>query len=242
MNADRVLVAIPAYNEAATIGRVVAGIRDHLPDVDLLVVDDGSRDATREVLATLAVPTATHLSNVGYGRAIQTALTYAHRHGYAALATLDADGQHDPADLSGALQAFERDQWDMLIGSRYLRRPRYSDAPLGRRLGMSLFSGLVTLLTRDRIYDTTSGLKVIRRRAFEPLMQWHFIDFHAEAIVYLLRLGFKVGEHSITVATRAHGTSMYSALSHIKYPLKTVLMLLLGLAQASLFRRRKDDA
>jgi hypothetical protein len=72
-------------------------------------------------------------------------------------------------------------------------------------------------------------------------MQWHFIDFHAEAIVYLLRLGFRVGEHSITVARRAHGTSMYSALSHIKYPLKTALMLLLGLVQASLFRRRTDD-
>jgi glycosyltransferase involved in cell wall biosynthesis len=232
----RALVAIPAYNEEATIADVVAKSRAHLPGLDLLVVDDGSVDGTSDVLRGLGVTTARHCCNLGYGRAIQTALKFALRHGYDALITLDADGQHDPAPIGRMYEAAMRDGWDVLIGSRYVKPRTYAGSPLGRRLGMKLFSVLVHLVARQRIYDTTSGLKVIRRTVFEPLVRWHFVDFHAEAIVYLMRLGYRVGEHPITAAERRHGESMYSALSHITYPLKTSLMILLGLVEAELTR------
>jgi len=105
-------------------------------------------------------------------------------------------------------------------------------------VGMQLFSTLVRLTAGRRIYDTTSGLKIMGRQTFAPLTNWQFIDFHAEALVYLMRLGFRIGEFPITVATRSHGQSMYSTLSHVKYPLKTMLMLVLGLVQANLTRKR----
>ncbi len=108
-------------------------------------------------------------------------------------------------------------------------------------MGMQLFSVMVKLITGRRIYDTTSGLKVIKRRVFDPLLRWHFVDFHAEAIIYLLRLGYRVGECPISVAERTHGQSMYSALSHLKYPLKTFLMVILGLVEAELSRRRNKQ-
>ena len=76
------------------------------------------------------------------------------------------------------------------------------------------------------------------RQAFVPLTRWHFIDFHAEALVYLMRLGFRIGEFPITVRERRQGPSMYSALSHVKYPLKTMLMLILGVVHADLARKR----
>ena len=104
---------------------------------------------------------------------------------------------------------------------------------------MQLFSFLTRLILGRRIYDTTSGLKIIDRKVFDALIQWHFVDFHAEAIVYLARLGFRIGEHPITVAEREHGQSMYSALSALVYPTKTILMVFLGFIQAGLTRKKK---
>jgi hypothetical protein len=233
----RLLVAVPAYNEEATIAALVERVRGALPDADLVVIDDGSRDRTASLLHGLGVVTARHFCNLGYGRAIQTALKYALIHGYEALVTLDADGQHQPEQVRALIDEFEHGAWDLLIGSRYVRERRYAGAPLGRRIGMQTFSVLVGLVTGRRIFDTTSGLKAIRRTAFEPLARWHFVDFHAEAIVYLMRLGFRVGEHPVTVVERQHGQSMYNALSSLKYPAKTLLMFLLGLTEAAIARR-----
>lgn len=234
----RVLVAIPAYNEEGTILQVVERVRESLPDFDLLVVNDGSRDATGEILLQSGVVTATHLCNLGYGRAIQTAIKYALSCNYEMLITLDADGQHYPEQVLSLYRAAFESEVDVLIGSRYIRTHDYSQVPPGRRVGMQLFSLLVRTITGHRIYDTTSGLKVIRRTVFEPLTHWHFIDFHAEAIVYLLRLGYSVNEFPITAAERTQGESMYSLISHFTYPLKTLLLLALGAVQAGLARRR----
>src|SRR5262249_40158555 len=181
--------------------------------------------------------TATHLCNLGYGRAIQTAIRYALRFGYDVLITLDADGQHYPEHVQRLYEAHANGGWDVLIGSRYVESHDYSESPLGRRIGMRLFSWLVRMVGQQQIYDTTSGLKIIRRSAFEPLTRWHFIDFHAEAIVYLLRLGYRIGEYPITVSERRHGQSMYSLVSHVTYPLKTLLILLIGVVEAELTRR-----
>jgi glycosyltransferase involved in cell wall biosynthesis len=234
----RVLVAIPAYNEEGTIEEVVRRARESLSDFDLLVVNDGSHDTTGEILDSLEVSTATHLCNLGYGRAIQTAIKYALDCNYDVLITLDADGQHHPEQVLSLYNASMENDWDVLIGSRYVKTHDYSQVPLGRRVGMRLFSLLVAAITGHHIYDTTSGFKVIRRSVFEPLIRWHFIDFHAEAIVYLLRLGYRISEYPITAAERTQGQSMYSLLSHLTYPLKTSLILLLGVVQAGLTRRR----
>ncbi len=233
---NRSVVAIPAYNEAATIRSVVDRVRADLPDCDVLVVNDGSLDKTAAALAGSGAVVADHLCNLGYGRAIQTAVLYAERGGYDRLITLDADGQHDPAQVRPLLAEFDSGRWDLLIGSRYVARRGYDGVPAGRRLGMQLFSHIVGLVAQHRIYDTTSGLKIIGRQTFVALTNWSFIDFHAEALVYLMRLGYRVGEYPITVTERRHGTSMYSALSHIKYPLKTMLMVILSMVQASLMQ------
>lgn len=234
----RTLIAIPAYNEAATIAAVVGRVRATLPECDLLVVDDGSQDRTGTLLNELRVPTATHVCNLGYGRAIQTAIFYAHRHAYDWLVTLDADGQHQPEQVRSLLAKSETGTCDLIIGSRFVIARDYSGAPLGRQLGMRLFSAVVRAVTGQRIYDTTSGLKLIRRTLFEPLSKWHFIDFHAEAIVYILRLGYTVGELPISVRERTHGRSMYSWASHVSYPVKTMLVVVLGVVEAALTRKK----
>src|SRR5687768_14740228 len=104
----RILVAIPAYNEAGTIAAVVESVRNSLPQYDLLVVNDGSGDATGQILTSLYTTVATHLCNLGYGRAIQTAIMYALDCEYDALVTLDADGQHHPDQIVGLIQEFDK--------------------------------------------------------------------------------------------------------------------------------------
>jgi glycosyltransferase involved in cell wall biosynthesis len=239
MALDRVLIAIPAYNEQATIGSVVQKVRKNLPDFDLLVVNDGSTDSTGQILKDLRVVSAVHLCNLGYGRGIQTALKYALSTGYDFLITLDADGQHHPEQVQSLYKASRDGRWDVLIGSRHVETHDYSHAPLGRRIGMQLFSMLVKIVSGQRVYDTTSGLKVIKRAAFEPLTRWHFVDFHAEAIVYLTRMGYTVGEYPITVAERTEGQSMYSFFSLFTYPLNTTLMVLLGVVEAGLTQKKR---
>jgi glycosyltransferase involved in cell wall biosynthesis len=226
---DRLLVAIPAYNEEASIESVVNAVREEAPEFDVLVVNDGARDRTPEILRRLGVPTARHYSNLGYGRAVQTAIQYARRHGYTGLVTFDGDGQHRATDVNRLCRTFVEGDYDLLIGSRFMERRRYDSSEQIRRVGMWLFSRLVALVTGQRIYDTSSGFRVLHRRTFDLLIDHPFVDFHAEAIVLLLRMGYKVGEESVVTNERRAGLSMYGALSGLKYPLKTSLLVVLAI-------------
>jgi glycosyltransferase involved in cell wall biosynthesis len=236
--ADRVLVAVPAHNEEATIGSVVAAIRQHAPGFDLLVIDDGSHDGTTEILRRLGVRSARHACNLGYGRSVQTAIKYARQRQYDALITFDADGQHRAADLQRLYNAFIQGRYDLLIGSRFIRWEEYKSPARTRRIGMWLFSLLVRALTGRRIYDTSSGFRIFSRQAFDLVGDQPFLDFHAETIVLLLRAGYNVGEDWIIANERRAGTSMYSALSVIKYPLKTSLLVLLAVLGTGITTRK----
>jgi glycosyltransferase involved in cell wall biosynthesis len=229
---QRVLVAIPAHNEAATVESVIRGIRAAAPEFDVLVIDDGSTDGTGAVLARAGTRVATHLCNLGYGRALQTAIRYAQRCGYEAIITFDADAQHRAEDLVRLYDAFRKGSYDVLIGSRFVERREYSGVPLNRRIGMWLFSALTTLVTGRRVYDTSSGLKVIGRDALGVLSTLPVVDFHAEAIVYLLRSGYSVAEFPIAVDSRRHGESMYGALTPLTYPLKVLFLIAVSAVDA----------
>jgi glycosyltransferase involved in cell wall biosynthesis len=232
----RGLIAVPAYNEAATLPSVIASLRAELPGIDLLVIDDGSRDETPNLLRGLDVRSARHPCNLGYGRAIQTALRVAEEGDYDYVITVDGDGQHPAPQAKALLQHFLVGEMDMCIGSRFVSNRAYSGIPLSRKLGMLTFSWLARVVTGQRFYDTTSGLKVMRKTIFAPLTRSNLVDFHAEAIVYLTRLGFIVSECGVTMGARRHGTSMYSFVDLFAYPLKTFLMVVIASVQASLAR------
>lgn len=227
----RILIAIPAYNEEKTIGQVIRQTKAVFPNYDLIVVNDGSRDRTAEIVRNSPATLVSLPCNLGYSNAIETILNYALKGGYDAVATLDADGQHNPEHLKGLLERLASDQSDVIIGSRYIVSHSYKGNPLGRRIGMTFFSIMTKLLTKRRIYDTTSGMKAIRRRVIPALLVGHFIDFHAEALIHLLRSGFTIEEYPIAVAERQHGISMYSLLSNIWYPITTLLVIFIELTR-----------
>lgn len=223
MSAPRVLVIIPAHNEEASLPQTLAEVRAKAPDVELLIVDDGSRDATAKVARDAGVPVVRHPVNLGVGGALQTGFRYAVERGYDIGVQLDADGQHDPAYLGVLLEPLLRNACDVSIGSRYVESSGYR-APWTRRMGMLLFSGVVKLALGQRITDTTSGF-----RAYSlPVMQVCQHDFpkdfpDAPLLIALARRGFRLAEVPVVMRERKAGQSFYTLGKQLYYPYKNLL-------------------
>jgi glycosyltransferase involved in cell wall biosynthesis len=235
---QRVLVVIPAYNEVATIGKVLERLRVAAPGVDRLVVTDGSRDGTADAVRATGERHLDLVCNVGYGRALQAGMLYALRRRYDVVVTIDADGQHDPGDVPRLLHALEASGADVVIGSRFVSSRSYT-GPLGRRIGQATFSMVTRVLMGKRIYDTTSGLKAMRSEALAAALEGRFLDFHTEVLVRLSMLGFRIEELPIVVAERHSGQSMHSLFSGIAYPVKTSLFIITGMLDALLRGRSR---
>jgi glycosyltransferase involved in cell wall biosynthesis len=232
----RGLVIIPAYNEAATIGAVLQGLRDAVSELDRLVVNDGSRDTTERIVTQLGERVLSLPCNLGYGRALQVGMRYALLRGYEFVVFFDADGQHPPEQVRQLVTALLEGGVDLVIGARFGTDRAYTGS-FGRRLGQRLFSYLSLVLLGRRIYDTTSGLKAVRATACQALMRGTWMDFHTEAIVRLGMLGFSIAELPVSVHERTHGQSMYSISSVVEYPIKTLVLTLVAAVDAILHRR-----
>jgi hypothetical protein len=230
------LIIIPAYNEAHTIASVLLGLRRVASNLDRLVVNDGSKDATAQVVARLGERQMSLPCNVGYGRALQAGIKYALARGYDFVVFFDGDGQHNPEDVPRLVNALLQLGVDMVIGSRFVHGRPYT-GPLARRLGQIVFSQFTRVLLGRRIFDTTSGLKVVRVAACNALVRGTFMDFHTEALVRLSILGFTVAEVAVSMQQREHGQSMHSLNSLVEYPIKTLLLTLVAAVDAHLQRR-----
>ncbi len=235
----RSLIIIPAYNEEKNLPGVLARLRSAHLDKDVLVVNDGSIDGTERLLGQLGQDHLRHPINLGYVRAIQSGIRYARENDYDCVVMMDADGQHDPRAVPELLAPLERDEADIIVGSRFVADTGYR-APLGRRMGMSVFSWVTSLLGRQRIHDTTSGFKAIRRCAFPLLIEQTFGDFHAETLLLCMLMGLRVSEVPVKVAERRHGISMYGPFDAVLYPLKTCVAIVLIYILCRTLRRRKE--
>ncbi len=223
------LVIIPAHNEEESLPRTLAEVRAKAPDVDLIVVDDGSRDRTAEVARAAGVPVLRHCVNLGVGGALQTGFRYAVEHGYAIGVQLDADGQHDPAYLAALLAPVREGRCDVCIGSRWVARTGYK-SPLSRRLGMLLFSGVVQLALGRSITDTTSGFRAYGRAVMEVCQHDFPKDFpDAPLLIALHRRGFRLEEIAVEMRHREAGRSFYTLGKKLYYPYKNLVASLMAM-------------
>ncbi|MBI5709175.1 MAG: glycosyltransferase family 2 protein [Candidatus Eisenbacteria bacterium] len=227
----RVLVIVPAHDEEESLPRTLAEVRAVAPAVDLLVVDDGSRDGTARAARAGGVPVVRHPVNLGVGGALQTGFRWAVEHGYDVGVQLDADGQHDPAWLAALLEPVLAGACDVSIGSRYVARTGYR-APVARRFGMVLFSGLVSAVLHRRITDTTSGFRAYNRPVMEVCQHDFPKDFpDAPLLIALARRGFRLQEVAVTMRERRAGRSFYTLGKSLYYPYKNLLASLMALLQ-----------
>ena len=227
--ASDVLVIVPALDEEASLPRTIEEVRRVAPGVDLLVVDDGSRDGTSDAARRVGVPVVRHAVNLGVGAALQTGFRYAVERGYSIGVQLDADGQHDPRFLEPLLQPVREGRSDVVIGSRYVARTGYR-APIARRLGMLVFSGVVRAVLGRRISDTTSGFRAYGREVMRVCQHDFPRDFpDAPLLIDLVRRGFRCVEVAVEMREREAGQSFYTLGKSLYYPYKNMLASLMVL-------------
>lgn len=238
----RTLVFIPAWNEAASVTEVIAGVRERLPEADLLVVDDGSTDATAARAREAGATVASLPFNQGLGAALQTGYLYALREGYDFCAHLDADGQHPPPEVARLLAEVYADRADLVIGSRY-RDPGASESDdyrptFSRRIGTSVFRFFLTLATRQRFTDTTSGMRAANRRVMALFSERYSPDFaEIESLQLAVRQGLRVEEVPVRMLERVDGSSFLTPVRSVFFIFKGLIVLLVGQ-----FRPRRREA
>jgi glycosyltransferase involved in cell wall biosynthesis len=180
------LALIPAYNEAGHISSVVAGTRQHLP---VLVVDDGSQDATAALAQSAGAMVISQRPNAGKGAALKLGFRWAIEHAYAAVVTLDADGQHDPAEIPAFLQTFKANTCDLIIGER-----DFSKIPIVRRISNTIGRVTFSWALGRQVSDNQSGYRLISRRLMEAMLSSseQGFQFEVEMILVCVRQEFQL--------------------------------------------------
>jgi glycosyltransferase involved in cell wall biosynthesis len=231
----RKLAIVPAYNEADMVARVVRDIRREAPGFDVVVIDDGSVDATAGEAEREGAAVIRHPFNLGIGGAMQSGYQYALRHGYDVAVQVDGDGQHKPGYLNEMLATLQTGggEGDMVYGSRFRGDPGYK-VPLGRRIGNFIFSIVLSAITRQRITDPTSGFRMTNRRGIELFARDYPHDYpEVEAILMLHAHRLRIHEVPVRMNARGYGRSSIDYPRSAYYMAKVLLALFVGL-----FRRR----
>jgi len=208
----RTLIAIPAWNEQGSIADVIAKVREHRPDADILVVNDGSTDETAELASAAGALVVSLPFNVGVGGAMRTAFLYAKREGYDALVQVDADGQHDPADLDHVLEGLS--DADVVVGTRFHPDSMYFvGGP--RRWAMVLLSKALSRMNKGTISDPTSGFRSAGPRAISLFAVDYPADYLGDTVGSLaiaIRNGLVIHETPVTMYFRQTGRPSKNAV------------------------------
>lgn len=227
-NSD-ILVIVPAYNEAANIGRVIADLKSLEPDPDILVVNDGSWDGTYEAAKATRQALVVNLpDNLGIGGAVQTGFKWAARNGYRIAIQVDGDGQHIASEIPRLLDALQEEGDGMVIGSRFTERHSGYRSTFVRRLGIRVFMAVNSLLIGQTITDNTSGFRAYGRRAIEFLSRHYPTDYpEPEAVILLGRNGFSIREVPARMQERHAGGSSITGIKSLYYMVKVLLAVLM---------------
>ena len=203
----RPLIIIPAYNEEDALPAVLVEVRRDLPDLDVLVVDDGSTDDTRRVAREAGAQVIALPFNLGVGGALRTGFRYACENGYERAIQLDADGQHEPAAVRQLLAGLD-DDVDLVIGNRFA--PGVTPYSVGAARGgaMAFLRVLVRLVSGRWFQDTTSGFRAFGPRSlllFSRELSVEYMGDTVEALLIALREGLRVKEVPTGMRQRAGG-------------------------------------
>jgi len=223
----KTLIIIPAYNEDASIGCVIEDILAKTPYRDILVVNDGSTDATGRIAAAHGAAVLNLPCNLGIGAAVQTGYRFAARKGYDWVVRVDADGQHEVSQIQDLLGPLISGQADFVIGSRALGDGRYRTS-FARAIGIKILAAIVSRLVGKTITDTTSGFQAANRAVVTVLARCYPDDYpEVESVVLLSRRGFRIKEVGVRMAARSTGRSSITAAASIYYMIKVILAIMI---------------
>jgi glycosyltransferase involved in cell wall biosynthesis len=225
------LIVVPAWNEGQIVAATIAEIRVTLPQVDVLVVDDGSTDDTAKAARSAGARVLELSYNLGVGGAMRAGFRYAVRSGYDTVVQVDADGQHDPNDLPALLAKLA--DADMVIGSRFAG---VGDYRIGgpRRWAMMLLSAIISRLAHTKLTDTTSGFRATGPRAlplFAENYPAEYLGDTIESLVIAVRAGCRIAELPARMRPRQGGQPSHRPIKAAVYLFRATFALLLALVR-----------
>jgi glycosyltransferase involved in cell wall biosynthesis len=225
----RRLAIVPAFNEAETIDAVLAELRTFDPELEIVVIDDGSSDGTAARAEGLGVRVVRLPFNLGIGGAMQTGYQYARDNEFDLAIQVDGDGQHDPSEIAALIEPILDGRADMAVGTRFAGG-KYYRPPFARRIGIQLFARVVSVIVRQRVTDTTSGFRAVNRLGILLFASDYPHDYpEVETTVLVHRHRLRMVEVPVAMRTRAAGRSSITLFQSIYYMLKVSLALFVGL-------------
>lgn len=219
-----VLAIIPAFNEEECLSSTVTELTSQCPDIDYLVVNDGSKDDTESIIRGEGLHGVNLPVNTGLTSAFRTGMKYAYRHGYDAAIQFDADGQHMPAFIRTMARAMDENGADIVIASRFLNGERFTGV---RGLGSHLITHLVKMTTGVTITDPTSGMRMYGRSMIKMFATGFDVAPEPDTVAWAIRKGNKVVEVPAEMRERQGGESYLKLSNVVKYMSRTCLSILL---------------
>ena len=226
------LAVVPAYNESATVGRVVRELGDAASGFDVLVIDDGSTDATADVARSLGARVVRLPFNLGIGGAVQAGFVFALENGYERMVQVDGDGQHLPSEIAVLRRTMDADPGiDMVCGSRFLTDSGYL-APISRRTGIHIFAFLLSRFVGQPVTDPTSGFRLYNRRAIALFARDYPHDYpEVEAVLMVHHHQLQMREVPVKMLERGVGVSSIRSGKSAYYMVKVLLAIFVGLVR-----------
>lgn len=227
-NANRTLIIVPAWNEERNVGNTVREILATGEAYDVVVVDDGSRDETSAVARTAGASVLRLPFNLGVGGAMRAGFTYALRLGYGRAVQVDADGQHNPADIATVLSGL--DHADISIGARFAGVGDYTEKG-ARRFAMIVLARVVSSIAHEKLTDVTSGFRAANKKALEQYVDYYPAEYFGDtldSLVAALHAGLTVTQVPVAMRPRQYGVPSHGTLNSIKYLLRSSFALTLA--------------
>lgn len=228
------LAIVPAYNESGAVASTIADINEHAPGFDVLVVDDGSTDATSHVARSAGAKVLRHPFNLGIGGAVQSGYQFALEHGYDVAIQVDGDGQHDARHIPELLaELSSRPELNLVTGSRFLDEGDGYRSSASRRLGIRLFARILSVVVGRPVTDPTSGFRMADRRGIELFARDYPHDYpEVEAVLMVHAHRLEGAELAVSMRARTTGRSSINASQSAFYMVKVLLALFVGLLRA----------
>jgi glycosyltransferase involved in cell wall biosynthesis len=224
----RRVAIVPAYNEEGSIGAVVDEIRAVDADMEVVVIDDGSRDRTAEAAEAKGARVLRLPFNLGIGGAVQTGYRYAHEQGFDLALRVDGDGQHDPSWFAVLAKPVLDGHADVAVGSRFIGRKGYRSSR-SRRQAIRILAWTVTVLVGGRVTDPTSGFQVANRRGIALFAGDYPHDYpEVEATVLVAKAGLRRVEVPVEMRERSAGRSSIGTVRSVYYMVKVMLAVLVA--------------